>query len=617
MYKTILIFILFIFSFLNLDQSFATLNAQPGNINKIYSEIILTGDQLHLCNKLTKRTDDISDRLFRFYLPLGRILSNLVISNEQGERMEYNLSEIDNIRVVDVVTKAEDQNITVSYDVDLRKLKPSISFQKNKNQLFILSESPIFPTNHAKLTPDNIEYTVNASDAEGKYAYAKQSASCKAFFPLPIIYGNFKTIESSGVKAYIPNDIHVNKEALDYAISCAINARNYYTKIYGSNEHAEDVKLFFVNRRGGYALEDGIMLNQEYISTDAIMQNELAWVISHEIAHLWWGRGVKPKSTAMSEGLAELSSDLFLIESELGSPKSIYSNKNSIVMQSKVKPVAIENLTLYNANYKTIAYSKLPIILHEAELYIGRDNLKKALSDFYMAEQKSSTLSGFEEMIGYFPASYQARLRKEIDGTLDNWPDYCIKSVSGNTVVFQGDNINFLEMVPVKLTTNQGEVINDTLYFDTSAAEITKQYQSDIVKIIIDSDFATNQSEHLNDMWVKNSNSILDNKWQQEYSEQYHTFFNSLFSYLFTETPVKIDELVDKDYQSTLASTKEKLMGFDIHTAHFKINKSNNQFKITVIRNAGDSLNGGFIEGYFYEKNNRIYLKSLGRIRIT
>ena len=112
--KTILTPYLFAFSFIISCRPFDILNAQPGNINRVYSEIILTGDQLHLCNKLTKRTDDISDESFRFYLPLARILSNLVISNEQGERMEYNLSEIDNIRVVDVVTKTEDQNITVS-----------------------------------------------------------------------------------------------------------------------------------------------------------------------------------------------------------------------------------------------------------------------------------------------------------------------------------------------------------------------------------------------------------------------------------------------------------------------------------------------------------------------
>ncbi len=611
-----LIPILFAFSFFISCQALNNFNIDAGNINGIYSEVTLVGDQLHLCNKLTQRTDGTPDGLLRFYLPSDQVLRKLEISNERGEKIKYSLTRGDGITMIEVMTDAETQNFIVDYDVDLRKLKPSITFQHGKNQLFILPETSIFPMNHIEPTPDNIEYTVKVSESAEKYSYAKQTTAGNASIPPTIIYGNFRIVELDGVKVYIPSDINVNKEALDYVVSCIISAYNYYTKIYGKSVLSEDLKLFFLNRRGGYTFQDGIILSQKYISADTVIHDDLVKLISHEIAHLWWGIGVKTKSWSIAEGLAELSSDLYLMEKEQRNSKSIYSYKNSMVLDSNMKPEDIENLSLFNANYRTIAYNKLPIIFHEAELKIGRNNLINALSSFYMTRKNTSKLSGFEEMVSHFPAAYQIELRKDVDGTLENWPDYYIKSVSGNTVVFQGNNINFPETVPIKLTTDQNQIISDTLQFDVATNEIVKQYQNNIVEIIIDSDFTTNQSVLLNDLWVKNSKSILDNKWLHAYPPEYHTFFNSLLSYLFTETNVRIDDIIDKNSRTPLSAAKKKLMNLDIYGSYLKIRKQNQYFKITVTFNTKGGFENGFIEGYFYEKDNIICLKSIERIKI-
>ena len=614
--KTILISILFVISFLITCKAANISTATPGNIKGINSEIILTGNQLHLSNKLTLQEDDV----IRFYLPLYHFLSNLEISNAQGEKIEYNLTKAKNGVMIEIEAGAETQNITVDYDMDLRKLKPSISFQQDKNQLFLLPETSVFPTNYINFTPDIIEYAVTASDAEGKYSYAKQTALGNAFCPPALIFGNFRIVESDGVKVYIPDGIHVNKEALDYAVSCISSAFNYFTAAFGKNELSDDIKLFFLNRRGGYALEDGIILNQEYISENNIKRKGLASVISHEIAHeiahLWWGRGVKPTSTVMSEGLAELSTYLYLIENEQQNAKDIYSDKNIKVFASNLKPEDFRNVDLSNANYRTIAYNKLPIILHEAELKIGRDNLKKALSSFYMAEKNSPNLSGFEEMISHFPATCQTELRQDVDGTLANWPDYSIKNVSGNTVIFQGHNICFPEIVPVTLTTDQNQIISDTLRFDVTTTEITRQYEDAIVKIIVDSDFATNQSELLNDLWTKDSGSFLDNKWHQQYPPQYYTFFNSLLNYLFTPSTEGVDDIADKKLQSTLSAAKEKLMTMSLCNTFIHLRKSDQSFKIYLTINSGKRFVNGYIEGELYEKDGIVYLKSINSIKI-
>lgn len=611
-----LISILIASSFFISCQAWNLLNMKPGNINRIYSEVILSGDQLHFHNKLTRRADSATDGLFRFYLLFDQALKKLEISDQWGEKMKYSLTRGNGVDMIEVITSEEIQTIVVDYYVDLSKLKPSISFQHDINQLFILPETSIFPVNYIELTPDNIEYTVKFSESEGKYSYAKQTATTYASMPPAIIYGNFRTVELDGVKVYIPNDINANMEALNYAASCVVSVYNYYAKIYGESMLSKNIELFFLNRRGGYSFQNGIMLNQEYITADTVAYDDLIHLISHEIAHLWWGIEVKTKSWAIAEGLAELSSDLYLIENEQKDPKSIYSYKNSMVLDSNLKPEDIENLSLFNTNYRAIAYNKLPIIFHEAELKIGRCNLINSLSDFYQTKKASLELSGFKEIISHFPSSYQDELSKDVDGSLENWPDYYIKSVSENTVVFRGNNLNFPETVPIELTTDQREVINDTLHFDVATNEIVKQYKNNIVRIIIDSDFSTNQSVLLNDLWTKNSKSILNNKWLAAYPPKYYTFFKSLLDYLFTDINIDIDDIIDKNCKPPLSAAKKKLKNIDIYGAYLKIRKANQYFKITVTFNTKEGFENGFIEGYYYEKDNTLYLKSIERIKI-
>ena len=233
-----------------------------------------------------------------------------------------------------------------------------------------------------------------------------------------------------------------------------------------------------------------------------------------------------------------------------------------------------------------------------------------------MAEKNSPNLSGFEEMISHFPATCQTELRQDVDGTLANWPDYSIKNVSGNTVIFQGHNICFPEIVPVTLTTDQNQIISDTLRFDVTTTEITRQYEDAIVKIIVDSDFATNQSELLNDLWTKDSGSFLENKWHQQYPPQYYTFFNSLLNYLFTPSTEGVDDIADKKIKSTLSAAKEKLMTMDLCNTLIHLRKSDQSFKIYLTINSGKRFVNGYIEGEFYEKDGIVYLKSINSIKI-
>jgi hypothetical protein len=588
-------------------------------IQEIHSEVDFAGGNLFLQNRLTLDPDNVKESTVKFYLPSKHILSHLKITDEHGKKLKYRARTMMDISLIEVENDENNQTVIVDYHLDLSKTNSSIAYFRDDNQYFILPENSIFPRNNVGLKPDNIHYTVKVTESASKYSYAKESLPGNFSMPPCIIFGNFKIEQYKGVQVYIPADIEVNKERLDYIVSSISDSYNYYSEVFGKSILSQDIKVFFLNRRGGYTFQDGIILNQKYISgNNSFANDEITGVVAHETAHLWWGTGVMTKSFAITEGLAEFSSNFYLTDNEKQS-FNIYSYKNSIVaLNTSVKPANIDSLNVFDENYKTIAYSKLPVIFHEAELKIGRDDVLKALKSFYTAEKQSSKLCGFENIVSHFPTDYQDELRKDVDGTLENWPDFYVRDVSGNTVVFKGDHIHFGEIVPVELTTDKNEIIRDTLYFDAENNEIEKCYNNDILKIIIDSDFSTNQSVLLNDLWSKDTTSLLDNKFRQTYEPEYRIFFDTLLNYLFTKEDVSIVDMIDRKNVSFLSEGKKKLKEANVkaHGSCIKINTKSRYFKIVVTYSHKDGFENGYIEGLFYEQDNSLRLKSFKRIKI-
>jgi hypothetical protein len=65
-----------------------------------------------------------------------------------------------------------------------------------------------------------------------------------------------------------------------------------------------------------------------------------------------------------------------------------------------------------------------------------------------------------------------------------------------------------------------------------------------------------------------------------------------------------------------LSEGKKKLKGVKIHGSFLTIKTKNQYFKITITFSHNGSFENGYIEGYFYEQDNSLRLKSFGRIKI-
>lgn len=595
----------------------ASVEMKSGNVHEIFADINLDKNMLEFKCKLTPLPNSLNIRVLTFYIPSKHHLDNLKITNEHGSKLKYKIDKIDNLSMVEVEIGDNNQSIALEYDLDLLKMKSSIAYFRGDNQFFILPEASVLPRNNAEIVPDNIHYVVNVSESAKEYEYVKETSLTNVHsMPPPIIFGNFKQVKYGNIQAYIPIDNTTDEVSLDAVMSHISDSYNYYTASFGQNEY-QNVEVFFLNRRGGYTIPNGIILDQKYISeNNRTSIEEVVHIIAHEIAHLWWGIGVSASSWSITEGLAELSCDFYLANRKKQDSKDIYSRKNSIVLDSDIKPKNFGNLSLSDANYKTFAYNKLPIILHEAELKMGSDNAIKALRDFYLTEKNSSKPQSLESIFKFFPPNHQIEIIKDLDGTLEDWPDFYVKEVTNNTVTFGSQNVYFPEIVPVKLTTDGNEIIQDTLHFDSGLNEIVKQYSDDIVKIIIDSNFNTNQSILLNDLWIKKPKSLLNNKWQHSCDAKYDTFFNALLGYVFTDEVLSITEIADEKNISLLSKAKNALKEVAICNTYLRLREQNHSFKLTLAVKSQKGFETGYIEGYFYESKGHLRLKAIKRIKI-
>lgn len=594
---------------------------QNGNIEKIDARITLNGDALWVHSKLSLRTDGSDPYVGRFYLLSEHLLDSLKITNESGVELDYEFVTLKGASFLEVKV-ADDHNIHVDYSVNLPKMKSTISHYRDDNQYFILGETSVLPLNNVMFLPDKIDYTLKVAETAGKYNYVKTPSPGYYRSMPPLFFGNFNITQYDGVKVYTPVNVNVNKKSMDDIVSLIADSYDYYTNVFGKSLLTDDIEVFFLNRRGGYGLPGGIVLSQEYISktNDVSTDQDVIHVVSHEIAHLWWAISVLTKNGGITEGLAELSSDLYRIDNKKQLSWNIYSEKNIIVQEAGVKPVDITTLSEYGKKYKATAYNKLPIIFHEAEVKIGRERLLESLSSFYNAEAGSLKFCDFDDIISHFPEDHQAELTKDLNGTIVSWPDYYVKNVSGKKVVFKGDNVYFKEIVPVELTTKQNKTILDTLYFDVDKAELTKHYDKDIVKVVIDPAFATNQSELMNDSWPKDATSLWDNKWQQyPYEQKYFNFADTLLRALFTNDRIATEDIVVDKGETLLifGKLKEsvKKQNINIEEAFLTIRAEDQYFKISVMKYNGE-YKSGFIEGDYYESpDGRLYLKTFRTIR--
>lgn len=603
----------FVFVFLLTPGLRAAVTPRAGNIDKIDAGISLNGDVLAVSSIVSFLPEGAEPGVARFFLLPGHLLDSLKVMDASGVELHYEVVAGRGSTFVEMAMPAN-RKLRVDYNINLKEMKSTISHRRGDNQYFILIETPILPLNGALLGVEKIHYKVDIVQTGGKYSHTRTAAPGYYYFMPPLLFGNFNIAQYDGVKVYTPVDIKVEKKNVDYIASLVKDSYDYYTRVFGKSVITDDIEVYFLDRRGGYGLPHGIILSQEYAgqTNDITKDEDVAHVVSHEIAHLWWVIGVMGENGGITEGLAELSCDLFMMDSDPELSRSRYMDKNKTVRTADVTPADIVTLGSYGKKYKATAYNMLPIIFHETELKIGRGGLLASLGSLYQAEAGLGRLCSFADIVSHFPEEVRGELAKDLDGTLEAWPDYYVKNASGKKVVFGANNVYFREVVPVELTTLRNATIRDTLYFDAGSAEITKRYKQDIGKIVIDPGFATVQSVVTNDFWSKGEKTFFSNKWQGPCEQKYINFADSMLRYIVGQGQIAKEELFgDEMTMSILDAYREAMRQRKVvvNEAVVTVRPEDKFFKITIVRQ-NDKYTNEAIRGSYYETEaGKLYYK--------
>lgn len=88
---------------------------KAGNIDHIYSEIVLRSSIIDVQNRLSFIIQKNDESRIAFYLHNSRVLSNLNITNIYGEKLKYKINKSENISFIEVEVEKGSRDIMVLY----------------------------------------------------------------------------------------------------------------------------------------------------------------------------------------------------------------------------------------------------------------------------------------------------------------------------------------------------------------------------------------------------------------------------------------------------------------------------------------------------------------------
>lgn len=592
-------------------------NNASGEIIKINSKIILSEKSILIKNEVEFSTlgSPVS-----FYIPKFSKETSIEIYDALGSRIPYNIEDNEygfKLTIKDTENKIKLLNI--NYNINLNLLNPSRNYYSDNNQLFLLPDIGFLPRQTEFPNTQLIEFRIKIENLQTKYSYIYENKQ-NLFFSPYILMGNFQEFDSPRLSQLCPNNIKVDSLKINNIGGLITDSYNYFSKIFGSARVGlKDIKIFYLNRSGGHGFSEGLILDQNYINLESENKDINMPLIVHEVAHLWWGNSVTSENSSLMEGLAEYSSDIFMTNCIGRSSSDIYGKKNLEFELSKNKPVNFYELTPMSQGYKSYSYKKLPIILRELELKLGEKELLYRLQSLYLEIKESDKpIFGYNNLSDLFGKNLEINeFESDISGNLKNWPDFYIKNVKNNTVLYAVDNIFNDEILPVTIIDDNENVYYDTLSFTKKNSLIEKIYKNNVLKVVIDDNFYLNQSIASNDVFVVDKDIDLDDsKYPKFYKSKYYKFANKLIHITFYNEPFDNHFIQSVKDQTTFLNAPKELKKLNASGYSLFIDEKKSYFKIGVIFKHNGKTIQGFIDGEYAENDGTLYLKSLETINL-
>lgn len=218
-------------------------------------------------------------------------------------------------------------------------------------------------------------------------------------------------------------------------------ALSYYQKQYGRYPF-EELRIVETNRRGGYGPPGMILVNQAYVrmpAEDVFGRFMRDFVLSHELAHHWWGGKVAHRFSGqgeqfLTEALAQYSALRYTqknidVSRPIGSITLIDIPKiglrvaadvgvfefDYLARQKRVEYTPVSEINIGDPNYVWAAYYKGAYFLRGLETHLGDSVMTEGLRDYGNRHQfKTAELRDLRE-------SLENVSRKDLRSYFDDW----------------------------------------------------------------------------------------------------------------------------------------------------------------------------------------------------
>lgn len=507
------------------------------------------------------------------------------------------------------------KQVSLSYILKIPDDIKTRNFFSDDNQLYLLPDLEYIPS---ILNNDNIQYNFSIK-RNNKFSYIDEDFKIEKTKLPYVLMGNFYLKNVNKIETLIPKNINYDDDKLLSILKIVDSSYNFFSKIYGIPNKKEKFKVFFLNRSGGHAHTSGLILDQKYLIDDSKLSNRTKLLISHEVAHYWWGINVDSSQSSLFEGLSEYSALLYMEEIEKVNIKDFYVDKSIQLELNPLDKIKFDTITPYNDNfYRTFSYSKLPLILIEIENEIGREKMLIKLKNLFFKFNSINKKISYEDFIRNFEIpNVENELMANLLGLDEFWKDYYIKSVNDSVVTYGVESLSNKENILVHLTNFDNKIIADTISFDNKINEVVRSYNFKVKRVEIDPNFINSQINILNDVFDSNNVNTSNSKIGKIYEGEYYILADRVVKYLFYDqidinTFVLNDELQSKLKEIANSTRKIKVNGFLLF-----IDKKKNNMKIKINFSSSTKKSiSGYLEFTYVETMDSVYLKSINRIKL-
>lgn len=467
------------------------------------------------------------------------------------------------------------------------------SFNKNKKYEINFN----FPKKYKIAYPDSL-------DLLKKYKYTP-----------PIIAGDFNYSEINGFKTYNLRKDDNKRAKMEKVIEVVNNAYEFFQKKYPKKESKP--KIIFVpldGPLGGRTLQDVIVFDSSILNDTINSEKKL---ISHEVAHLWWGvDGVRFKNDFYNEGIAEFMSLKFL--ESIG--ESDYVKKTINTKHYRIEGIlddkeVFTNKKLDQSEKGILNYDFTPLLFINAD---DNDKLYNSLSDFYKKFDSSEKFIAIEELDNHLKRNGLKPIVEE-----GIFPDYFFVE-DDNHIYIKGLNCNN-KKIEVEFTDNNNVKTTKIYSFSSKNTEYKLDTKNN-KQIVIDPNYKVLQFSRLNDIWLNDEKSVFaKNRYFtiEETNKEVLAKSTKVLDYLVSQNNAIINDLtcednlwlIDKIDRLKAKTSKDKeiiLTGASTYLREGQKNVNRIDVKATYYSKKDNSSN--FIYFYLYFDKDFKYLQNFKEI---